>query len=111
MSGRSRLRAFVPGAAREVLREGGRSRRLGPRRPPARDWRVSEGGRAPRLGTREFIGHDVRGVGAFEEKDPLKVPRFWRRAEWGGLLGWAVALTGSGWIAWRRHGGKDAFRD
>ena len=109
MSTRVAVRAVVPDAAREVLRRGRRARRIGPRRPPADDWRVPVDGRAPRLGTRELIGHDVRAGGAWEGRDPLRVPRLWSRPSWVAFLGWLLALGGSGWLSWRKHGGRDAF--
>lgn len=93
-----------------VVRDGKETRRLGPRRTPAGDWRESSDGRAPRLGPREFIGHDVRGSGAWEDRDPLRVPKLFTLGSLGGLLGWVTAVGGSGWLAWRRHGGRDALR-
>lgn len=81
--------------------------KLGPKRPPPQPWREPVDGRAPRLSSTEFIGHDVRGVGVFKDRDPLRVPRLFSLASWGGLVGWVVALGGSGWISWRRHGGMD----
>lgn len=109
-----RTAARVVSASRvgRVVAHGNRARRLGPRRPPERDWRVAEDGRAPRLSSREYIGHDVQGIGPWAERDPLRVPRLWTLASWGGLVGWLAAVGGSGWIAWRRHGGIDgANRD
>ena len=92
--------------AMRVLRRAHRARSM--RRPSTRpgDWRTPVGGQAPRLGPRELIGHDIRGRGAWEGRDPLETPRWWSRPHWVALFGWAVLTAGSGYASWRQHGGR-----
>ena len=95
-------------AARAALRAAGRSRRLGPRHTTT-PWREPVDGRAPRLGPREFIGADITRRGAWANRDPLVTPRWWNRYEWLALAGWAALTGGTGYLAWRKHGGKAAL--
>lgn len=98
------------GRLRRVLAGGRRARSV--RRPstrPRSDWRRPVDGAAPRLGAREYIGHDVRGRGAWALRDPLATPTWWRLARGIGVIGWASLVGGAGWISWRRHGGREAL--
>lgn len=36
-------------------------------------------------------------------------PRWWNRYEWVALAGWAALTGGTGYLAWRKHGGKAAL--
>lgn len=94
------------GAVRRIASRAGRARSF--RRPSTRveDWRTPVDGRAPRLGPREYIGHDIRGRGAWKGRDPLTSPVWWAAPRWVAVVGWAALTAGSGFIAWRRHGGK-----
>lgn len=93
------------GPVRKLLRAAGRAHRIGGPSTRVADWRTPVDGRAPRLGTRQYIGHDVEGRGAWARKDPLKVPRWWSGARFGALAGWAALTAGTGYLSWRRHGG------
>jgi hypothetical protein len=100
---------------RKVLREARRGRSLASRSSRPVNWRDPVDGRAPRLGPHEYIGHDVRGRGAWAHRDPLRVPRLWTAANWGALAGLIGLTAGAGWRSWRQHGGKEfllrAYRD
>lgn len=85
---------------------------LASRSRPATGWRVpTDDGRAPRLAPAELIGRGMTRAGIFEDKDPLRLPRFWTRWEWLGLAFWAALIGGAGWKAWRDHGGLPSWPD
>lgn len=89
-----------------ILRGAAQRRTFGGRSSRVADWRNPVGGAAPRLGPRQYIGHDVAGRGAWKDRDPLSTPQWWDGARWAALIGWAALTAGSGYVAWRRHGGK-----
>jgi hypothetical protein len=76
---------------------------------PGVDWKQPDPAGAPRLGSHRYIGHDVRGRGAWRGRDPLRTPRWWSGARWGGLLGWAGLTAGAGYLSWRQHGGMEGL--
>ena len=96
-------------ARRAVLESTGARSFRRPAGRPGHDWRVPVDGRAPRLGPRTHIGHDVRGHGAWAQRDPLATPRWWTGSALLAALGWLGLTAGTGYLSWRRHGGKAAL--
>ncbi len=95
------------GTIRSALVRAPRARNMrAPSTRPPQDWDRPVDGRAPRLGTREYIGHDIRGRGAWADRDPLLTPKWWSQARFGAVAGWAALTAGAGYLSWRRHGGK-----
>lgn len=100
-------RRLPAGTFRRVAARAGRARSFDRPSTRAADWRTPVDGRAPRLGPRQYIGHDIApGRGAWAERDPMRTPRWWSRARWSALGGWALLAGVTGLISWRRHGGK-----
>ena len=95
------------GTVRRVAQRAGRERRFDRPSTRAADWRATVDGRAPRLGPRQYIGHDIApGRGAWDGRDPMRTPRWWGGPRWTALAGWALLSAGTGFLSWRRHGGK-----
>lgn len=95
------------GLLRSTLVRAPRARNM--RRPATRPplgWERPDDGRAPRLTPTELIGHDIRGRGAWAERDPLVTPRWWSQARFGAVAGWAAMTAGAGYLSWRKHGGR-----
>lgn len=96
------------GTVRHVARSAGRDRRFDRPSTRAADWRDAVDGRAPRLGPRQYIGHDIApGTGAWADRDPMRTPHWWHVGRWIALAGWGLLSAGSGWLSWRRHGGRE----
>ena len=95
------------GSFRRVAVRAGRERRFDRPATRAEAWRDAVDGRAPRLGPRQYIGHDIApGRGAWAERDPMRTPHWWGGPRWSALLGWAALTAGTGYLSWRRHGGR-----
>jgi hypothetical protein len=93
-----------------LIRRVGKPRALRvPETRPGVDWKQPNPAGAPRLGSDRYIGHDIRGRGAWRGRDPLRTPRWWSGARWAGLLGWAGLTAGAGYLSWRQHGGSEAL--
>lgn len=96
------------GTFRHVARAAGRERSFARPSTRAGDWRTPVDGRAPRLGPKQYIGSDIApGRGAWAGRDPMRTPRWWSGVRWTALLTSALLAGGSGFLSWRRHGGKD----
>lgn len=92
-----------------VLHRAGRARSFRLQATRVDGWQEATEGRAPRLSDRHYIGHDIRGRGAWTRRDPLATPRWWSGTRWAALVGWTGLVAGTGYLSWRRHGGKEAL--
>ena len=96
------------GTFRHVAQRAGRERSFARRSTRVEDWRTPVDGRAPRLGPGQYIGHDIApGRGAWAGRDPMRTPRWWSGWSFSALATWAALTAGTGYLSWRRHGGKD----
>ena len=95
------------GALRRTAARAGRRRAFARPSTRAEAWRTPVDGRAPRLGPRQYIGSDIApGRGAWADRDPMRTPDWWHVGRWTALTGWALLTSASGFLSWRRHGGK-----
>lgn len=83
-----------------------KKRNLRPAATAAAMPRAAVDGRAPRYGPGEFIGGDVRGVGAFEGRDPMRTGKVFNVWQWLAMAGWAGMLAGALSAARRRLKGS-----
>jgi hypothetical protein len=95
------------GPLRRTWSHAGRARRYGRPSSRAGDWRTPVDGRAPRLGPKQYIGTDIApGPGAWDGRDPMRTPEWWHVGRWIMLVLWSLLTGITGFLSWRRHGGK-----